>query len=537
MVEKIKSIPTLLLAKWNSYSSKQKTIIITTVSVVFLMLIILFTVLTRTQYVKLSAFDKTKPASELVDVLNQEKIKNKLSSDGLVVYVDKKKKAEAMQAMNSKLSSSSMNGGFSQEDAFKTTLSTTNDDRNLKKIYILQNDLRNDLKKYEGVRDAVVRISVPVQDYTVFSEEKEPSVSVLLEIVDSFKKDQVISIANHVAGAVGSKTLNNIKISDNKGNLLFSGNDDLFSAGNISSAFDYKEKLINTIKNNLYQVLIKMGYNEAEIGATNVVCNMDKVSDLYTEYTPAEGAEQGLYDTTYTYESKGSSSSGGVPGTDSNGDDTSYNINQSLGTDNTVNIVKNKYLPNKRVVNTQKEIGAIIPEKSSLAIVLVKYKIIKEENLKKEGKLKGISFEEYVSQNSERVKIEVPDDVVNTIEKTTGISTKNISVVAYEQPVFHAKETNTQAMFSNYLMLGLAVLVVLLLLFVVFKSTSSIDISEIDPELSVEQLLIGTRENAALNDIEFGEISEVRRLVEKFINENPEAAAQLLRNWINEDWG
>ena len=29
---------------------------------------------------------------------------------------------------------------------------------------------------------------------------------------------------------------------------------------------------------------------------------------------------------------------------------------------------------------------------------------------------------------------------------------------------------------------------------------------------------------------------ETRKIVEKFVEENPEAAASLLRNWLNEDW-
>ena len=31
--------------------------------------------------------------------------------------------------------------------------------------------------------------------------------------------------------------------------------------------------------------------------------------------------------------------------------------------------------------------------------------------------------------------------------------------------------------------------------------------------------------------------SEERLILEKFIQENPEAAANLLRNWLNEEWG
>ena len=30
--------------------------------------------------------------------------------------------------------------------------------------------------------------------------------------------------------------------------------------------------------------------------------------------------------------------------------------------------------------------------------------------------------------------------------------------------------------------------------------------------------------------------SETRLMIEKFVDENPEAVASLLRNWLNEEW-
>ena len=42
--------------------------------------------------------------------------------------------------------------------------------------------------------------------------------------------------------------------------------------------------------------------------------------------------------------------------------------------------------------------------------------------------------------------------------------------------------------------------------------------------------------NQTLEDIELAEKSETRRTIEKFIDENPEAVAALLRNWLNEEW-
>ena len=57
-----------------------------------------------------------------------------------------------------------------------------------------------------------------------------------------------------------------------------------------------------------------------------------------------------------------------------------------------------------------------------------------------------------------------------------------------------------------------------------------------EEEVSVESLLQSTPENT-LEDLEVETKSETRKLIEKFVDENPEAVASLLRNWLNEDWG
>ena len=40
-----------------------------------------------------------------------------------------------------------------------------------------------------------------------------------------------------------------------------------------------------------------------------------------------------------------------------------------------------------------------------------------------------------------------------------------------------------------------------------------------------------------VEDIDLESKSDIRLMVEKFVDENPDASAQLLRNWLNEDWG
>ena len=52
----------------------------------------------------------------------------------------------------------------------------------------------------------------------------------------------------------------------------------------------------------------------------------------------------------------------------------------------------------------------------------------------------------------------------------------------------------------------------------------------------MEEILQSTQPEATVEDIDVEAKSDTRRMVEKFVDENPEAAANLLRNWLNEDW-
>lgn len=76
-----------------------------------------------------------------------------------------------------------------------------------------------------------------------------------------------------------------------------------------------------------------------------------------------------------------------------------------------------------------------------------------------------------------------------------------------------------------------------LLVFIVLRSARPLTVEETEPELSVEEMLATTKENQpAVDDIDIQEKSETRKAIEKFVDENPEAVALLLRNWLNEDW-
>ena len=61
-------------------------------------------------------------------------------------------------------------------------------------------------------------------------------------------------------------------------------------------------------------------------------------------------------------------------------------------------------------------------------------------------------------------------------------------------------------------------------------------VPEDQEELSLDSLLQSTQETE-LEEIDAEGKSEVSLLIEKFVEENPDAVANLLRNWLQEDWG
>jgi flagellar M-ring protein FliF len=132
-------------------------------------------------------------------------------------------------------------------------------------------------------------------------------------------------------------------------------------------------------------------------------------------------------------------------------------------------------------------------------------------------------------------KVDVGAEIITLVSKATGIAEDDITITAFDQPVFVPKVEVIRS-WTDYLQIILAVLIIGLLVFVVFKGVGPVEVTELEPELSVEQLLATTKENQSIEDIEFNEVSEVRRMIEKFVDEKPEAVAQLLRNWLNEDW-
>ena len=192
------------------------------------------------------------------------------------------------------------------------------------------------------------------------------------------------------------------------------------------------------------------------------------------------------------------------------------------------------YLPNEEIIKTTAATGTIEYNNSSVSVAAVKYRVQREEDVRLQGLLAGITWEEYKLANNEKVKLEIDEDLVNMVANATGIPAKNVTFVAYEEVQFIDAVKSTVEI-KDIVQIALIVIILTLLAFVVLMSLRTKREVEEEEELAVEDLLQSNQEELEL--IETEQKSEARKLIESFVEENPEAVATLLRNWLGEDWG
>ena len=541
MREKVKEIPEKFKVFWDKYTSKQKTIVISIICVVLIAIGVVAWLASRPTWSKFQVFDSVDDANTMTKALDDQSITWKASSDGKTIYVHQDDMTNALYAMSD---NGLTDKGYTWDAAFDNSMSTTESEKDQKRVLALQSEIRQSLIQYKFIDDANVFINVPETTYTVLSsddaETAKTSITASIELNDKNKDlldDKTAeTLAYWLANTVGTD-VKNVIINDTDGKCIYNGNTSDGLGGVLTGgSTEYCNKLRNTIADNVTTLLIRCGYDDAQVGTDGIQFDMNKIETLTKEYSVDDGREYGYPTNLYTYSSKGASGNGGTPGTDSNDSDTDYVNNSSSGTSNTVDVQKlTDLLTNEKVQNIKQETPAIKLADSSLGIVVRKYTVYKEDDLKADGTLDKTTWDQFISQNNKISTTTVSTDEINLISAATGVSANKITVLAYNVPQF-VSSTKSSNGISNYLMIILTVLIIALLIFVILRGASPLAAEDEEPELSVEQLLATTKENQSLDDIEFSDKSETRKMIEKFVDENPEAVAQLLRNWLNDEW-
>lgn len=498
---------------------------------------ILTFVVTRPKMVSLVTCEDTKQASQVKELLESDgKITYQIENDNLTFKVNSKDESAAALLLGSNgITAYQYTTEYAIDNVFDGGFSSTEADKAKKFQLYLEENIKAKLETLSNVKAATVKLSIPTDDGTVMASKQDTYAAITLQLDGKMEEDQAAGLAKYIATAVGNATTDNILIMDSDTNVLFSGGDSSSEMGNASTQLSYKSKAENMVKGEVSDVVIGTGiYDNVEIGI-NLAVDFDRKDSTKKDYSVDDGREEGYLKNESLYQSETTGTTGGTPGTDTN-DTTTYMTEDGGTSSSTVSDRSSEYALDEEITTTTGSIGKIKYDESSLTVVATSYKIYDETTLKENGTLGDMSFDEFKSSNDTRTKLEVDQDLYTAVAKATGFAEENIQILAYEVPFF-TYSTGSDRKLTDYIPIALAVLIFALLGFVVFKSTRKEKVEELEPELSVEALLETTKEaQEQLEDIGFNEKSETRILIEKFVDENPEAVASLLRNWLNEEW-
>lgn len=532
MVERLKGLWTKVLEWWNRFTAKQKTAIIGVAAAVIFAFAILIWVFSQPTYVELGRYETTAEAAEVVDLLQGAEIEYQTSTDGLQVMVKEGDKSTAALALGA--------AGFTTttmtiDDVTSGGFSTTESDKQKRYVALRQSELENIIESMPAVKMAWVQLTVPEQDGTLIATTQETSAAIFLELQGDFTEENAAYVARAVATSLGNTTTNNITILDMGGRLLFSGSSEISVGGLASSQLTARQQQENQVINSVKRVI----YGTGQFNSVEVACNLDidfsSTTSTSQTYDAPEGRTEGMLSEETIYQAESTGNDGGIPGTDGNDDDaTTYQWQDYSNSSSTESEEYRKYLPNSYTESSETPPGKINFAKSSATITAVNYKVIREEDAKNQGLLEGITWDEYKAANSEPQKMVVDEEFYSAVATATGMNAENITIMAYSRNEFIDKDSSV--LVTDIVSVVLIVLILLLLGFVVYRSMQTKQELAPEEELSLESLL-QSKPESEIEDISLENKSETRLMIEKFVDENPEAAANLLRNWLNEDWG
>ena len=547
---------------WTSLSVRQRVLIISSTAVVLIAAGILIFSMTRPHMIEIVTAKDADEAQKIQDVLSGEGIEFQTSKNGMTYTINEKDEAAASIALGT---NSIPSKGYDISDVIDGSFSTTEADKKKRYQVYLEDKFAAQLETISGVKDAEVTLSIPDDDGTLIADTKDSYANVILTLSDDLDAKTAAGIAKYIATGLGNDTTDNITIIDSEGNSIFIGGEDTIDViweedeevtqDQETMAMERNERIRRDREQTLMKQ-VKQAFSSNNNGramfdnvevSLNLSMDFDNTSSVdYHYYQDNADKTEGYLDSTTTKTYTSSGGLAGTPGTDSNDDETYVIEDDTTGSASSTEVTQD-YLPSETITTTDGSLGKVDYENSSVTVVAYNNVIYNEERMQEAGLLEGTTFAQFVEENNSQQPIDIDENLITAVSNATSIPVERVSVVAYSVPMFQYAEDGRN--FTDYLQIALAILIFALLGFVVFMTLRREREEEIAEEVTVEDLLEAQAQQdeqaeidleateQTLDDIAYSDKTEARIVIEKFVDEKPEAAAALLRNWLNEDWG
>lgn len=553
MPDRLKRMTDPVKARWVSLTRPQQYKLVGVIVVVLIALILVAYFAFRTRYMVLVNNSSVMELTPMVNALNQEGIRNRTTNGWTVLEVDARRRDAAVGVIHQH-NAAPPSDHFGWADAFDATgLGTTDSERTRMHHLALESQIADSYTAQNGVSHARVTLNIPAT--RPFERDAAmPSASIVLTTTRDFSHHEGMNLALIATSAVNNLLLENVHIIDHNSRTIFSGHTDVrHDESDIAMAA--REQLRNRTDADLRQLLSLM-FDDVRVSLSYEFEDRLFTEEIIDVFTPSDNHDGGIPHQSHIQRSR---IEGGQdpfePGLGTNqAAMPSYMMPLSgvMNADHREEI--HSYFVNHTQIITRTGPGWVRWDDSSVGVVVVNRHTVRQENWMNdvpEGEdprtqVDWEMFRDNGSNHGRRLNgEEFPDYeyLVALISAASGIPSERVTLVAYVRYNFIDIEP-TGLDIPLLVMLGVLLLLLLLLAVALLRRQKQAEEEDMEPELSVEDLLVSTqleeaREEAAaeLEEIDYFKENEIKKHIEKFVNEKPEAVAALLRNWINvEEW-
>ncbi len=330
-MDKVKEIftkvTTTVKTKWTGLDKKVRIAIIAIASVVIVALIVLIIINSITHYAVLYSGTSTEETTEILNMLTGElgETDVKYNNNGEILVP-----ANKVNDLKAQLAIKGYPKSTFNYDIWDNGVSmfSTESDKRVKQKQQLQENLRATLASFDGVRSAIVILSIPDADsYVISSRKEEPGASVVLQTDHALSVETIEGIYNLIRTSVPNLKEDNISVTDGSGNLLTTDRVANLLATEDETELYYKRlEFQNTITDILDEKLGDMFdgvFRDYRVGV-DVQLNYDAQVSQITEYTPSvesEGTRGGMVsEDQFVSAGGGNAEDGGLVGTTVNAD-------------------------------------------------------------------------------------------------------------------------------------------------------------------------------------------------------------------------
>lgn len=501
------------ITNWVKGLDNNKKMMYGAAGVVFLVVLIsLLFIATRTNYVVLSRGVSVQNAAEITAKLDELGIIWKTEDNSTTVLVDETQVDKARMGLT--MSGVTTGDGFTYDDVWdKLTFTQTTQEKNRMFLIAQQTSIANALKTLDGIEDAIVMLSVKETSSFLNIEDDVSTASIQVRTKAGLvlQESQVQGIVNYVATAVKGLAKENITIIDQTGAQLNNTDQDTEWSHSNSQA-DLKAQVEAKLDKNLSDFLAQV-YGKSNVKVkSSVKLDFDSEETSIIQFTtPVEGASDGLIRSMSSLkENVVPSSDGGVAGTETNTTDTpTFPTSDSGSSAYTKSQETLNYELNEVQQRIEKAKGQI--KTISIAVILNKSSLVDQE-----------------------LTDEHKQQVIQVVSAAAGFDdTKYVEVLAadFVEETLVPLPSGALTLFN----IPLWVFGVILVFFILSGVVTMVLIKRRANSLKAAQEIIEEQEELEEISLDFQDRSSPKYQIEKFIDSKPDAVANLLRSWLNDD--